>query len=149
MQWKGLAVILTTKVFMPNQAVIKNLPANAGDTDLIPGLGRPPGEGKEYPLQYSGLENSMDCIVHGVAKSQTRLNHFHFQHDPIRRSKQWNLQWVEVGGPPSARSRKCRQKCQRIGSWTGGDAIPALMWMVHADDFQFAPLLFVSWFSRL
>ena len=37
----------------------------------IPGLGRSAGEGKGYPLQYSGLENSMDCIVHGVAKSQT------------------------------------------------------------------------------
>ena len=37
-----------------------------------------PGEGKGYPLQYNGLENSMDCIVHGVAKSQTQLNDFHF-----------------------------------------------------------------------
>ena len=36
------------------------------------------GEGKGYPHQYSGLENSMDCIVHGVAKSLTRLNDFHF-----------------------------------------------------------------------
>ena len=44
---------------------------NAGDLGLIPVLGRSPGEGKSYPLQYSGLENSMDCIVHGVAKSQT------------------------------------------------------------------------------
>ena len=42
-----------------------------------PGLGRFSGEGKGYPLQYSGLENSMDCIVHGVAKSQTRLSDFH------------------------------------------------------------------------
>ena len=45
---------------------------------MILGLGRSPGEGKGYPLQYSGLENSMDCIVHGVAKSQTRLSNFHF-----------------------------------------------------------------------
>ena len=44
---------------------------NAGDLGLIPGLARSPGEGKGYPLQYSGLENSVDCIVHGVAKSQT------------------------------------------------------------------------------
>ena len=44
---------------------------NAGDLGLIPGLERSPGEGKGYPLQCSGLENSMDCIVHGVAKSQT------------------------------------------------------------------------------
>ena len=35
-------------------------------------------KGKAYPLQYSGLENSMDCIVHGVTKSQTRLSDFHF-----------------------------------------------------------------------
>ena len=44
---------------------------NVGDWGSIPGLGRSPGEGKGYPLQYSILENSMDCIVHGVAKSRT------------------------------------------------------------------------------
>ena len=44
---------------------------NTGDLGLIPGLGRSPGEGKGHPLQYSGLENSMDCIGHGVTKSQT------------------------------------------------------------------------------
>ena len=37
----------------------------------------PPGEGNSYPLQYSGLENSMGCIIHGVTKSQTRLSNFH------------------------------------------------------------------------
>ena len=42
---------------------------NVGDLGLIPGLGRSPGEGSSYPLQYSDLENSMDYIVHGVAKS--------------------------------------------------------------------------------
>ena len=42
-----------------------------GDLDLTLGLGRSPGEGKGYPLQYSGPENPMDCIVHGVAKSRT------------------------------------------------------------------------------
>ena len=41
-------------------SVVKNLPANAGDVGSIPGLGRSPGEGNGYPLQYSGLENSMD-----------------------------------------------------------------------------------------
>ena len=44
---------------------------NAGDLGSIPGLGTSPGEGKGYPLQYSGLENSIDCTVHGVAKSRT------------------------------------------------------------------------------
>ena len=51
---------------------------NVGDLGSIPGLGRFPGEGKDYPLQSSGLVNSMDCIVHGLAKSQTRLSDFHF-----------------------------------------------------------------------
>ena len=50
---------------------------NVGDLGSIPGLGRSPGEGKGYPLQHSGLENSMDCIVHGVAKSRTGLSDFH------------------------------------------------------------------------
>ena len=49
----------------------KESACNAGDLGSIPGLGRSPGEGKDYPLQYSGLENSMDCIVHGVTESQT------------------------------------------------------------------------------
>ena len=42
-----------------------------GDMGSIPGLGRSPGKGKGYPLQYSGLENSIDCIVHGITKSWT------------------------------------------------------------------------------
>ena len=46
---------------------------NVGDQGLIPELGRSPGEGNGYPLQYSGLENSMDGIVHRVANSQTQL----------------------------------------------------------------------------
>ena len=61
----------------------KESTCKVGDLGLIPGLGRSPGEGKGYPCQYSGLENSMDCIVHGVAKSWTRLNDFHF-HFPMK-----------------------------------------------------------------
>jgi len=56
----------------------KESTSNAGDLGSIPGLGRFPGEGKGYPLQYSGLVNSMNCIVHWVTKSPTRLNDFHF-----------------------------------------------------------------------
>ena len=56
----------------------KESTCNVGDLGSIPGLGRSPGEGKGYPLQYSGLENSMDCTVHGVAKSQTQLSDSHF-----------------------------------------------------------------------
>ena len=56
----------------------KESACNAGDLGSIPGLGRSPGEGKGYPLQYSGLENSMDYVVHAVAKCRTRLSDFHF-----------------------------------------------------------------------
>ena len=51
---------------------------HAGELDSTPGLGRLPGEGKGCPLQYSGLENSMNCIDHGVAKGRTWLSAFHF-----------------------------------------------------------------------
>ena len=66
----------------PDSSVGKESAWNAGDLGSIPGLGRSPGEGKGYSLQYSGLENSMDCIrlcdtVHGLAKSWTRLGDFH------------------------------------------------------------------------
>ena len=56
----------------------KESTCNMGDLGSISGLGRSPGEGKGYPLQYSGLENSMDSTVHGVIKIRTRLNGFHF-----------------------------------------------------------------------
>ena len=58
--------------------LVKKSACNVGDLGLIPGLGRFPGEGKGYPLQYSDLKNSMDCIVYGVTKSETRLSDFHF-----------------------------------------------------------------------
>ena len=51
---------------------------NAGDLGSVPGLGRSPGVQNGYPLQDSGLENSMDCLVHGVAKSRTWLSDFCF-----------------------------------------------------------------------
>ena len=58
--------------------LVKNLPAMWETWVLIPELGRSPGEGKGYLLQYSGLENSTACIVHRVAKSRTQLSDFHF-----------------------------------------------------------------------
>ena len=66
---------LPTPVFLgfPFGSAGKESACNAGDLGSIPGLGGSPGEGKGYLLQYSGLENSMDCIVHGVTKSRTRL----------------------------------------------------------------------------
>ena len=52
----------------------KESTCNAGDLDSTPGLGRSSAEGKGYPVQYSGPENSMDCIAHGITKSQTQLS---------------------------------------------------------------------------
>ena len=72
---------LHTAVFLgfPCGSAGKESACNVGDLGLIHGLGRFPGEGNGYPLQYSGLENSIDCIVHGIAKSGTQLSDFHFQ----------------------------------------------------------------------
>ena len=75
---KKKKVINYTPQGFPDSSVDKESACNAGDPGSIPGLGRSAGEGKGYPLQYSGLENSMDCIVHGVSKSWTQLNDFHF-----------------------------------------------------------------------
>ena len=68
-------------ILCPCGSAGKESTCNEGDLGLIPGLGRSPGEGKGYhPLQYSGLENSMDYTVH--AKNGTQLSdlHFHFFH---------------------------------------------------------------------
>ena len=54
----------------------KESACNVGDLRSVPELGRSPGEGKGYPLQYSGLENSMGCVVRGVAKSWTQMSSF-------------------------------------------------------------------------
>ena len=72
----------------PDGSVGKESTCKAGDLGLIPGLRGSPEERKGYPLQYAGLENSMDCIVHRVAKSLTRLSDFHF----------WRRAWQPTPG---------------------------------------------------
>ena len=70
-----------TSLGFPCGSAGKESTCNVGDLGSISGLGRSPGEGKGYPLQYSGLEKSTDSIVHGVAKSQTmteQLSHSYF-----------------------------------------------------------------------
>ena len=71
---------LPTPIFLgfPCGSAGKESASNAGDLSSILGLGRSPGEGKGDPLQYSSLENSMDCTVRGVAKSWTWLSNCHF-----------------------------------------------------------------------
>ena len=83
---------IPTPVFLgfPCDSAGKEAAYNAGDLGSIPGLGRSPGEGKGYQLQYSGLENSMDFIIHGVAKSQTQLSKFHFHY--LIYNREWDEQ---------------------------------------------------------
>ena len=64
----------------PGGSVGKESAYNAGDPGSVPVFGRSPGDGKGYPLQYSGLENSMDCIAHEVTKNLTQLSDFHFDY---------------------------------------------------------------------
>ena len=90
---KIVAYNQTTNFFWPHHtagflggSVVKNLPANTGDSSLIPGSGRSPGEGNGNPLQYSCLGNSIDR-VHGVIKSQIGLNSCTYTASPTRQGK--------------------------------------------------------------
>ena len=74
----------------PHNSVHKELVCNAGDPGSIPGSGRSSGEGKGYSLQYSGLENPTDYIVHGIARRWTQLSDFHFLFQ-IKCGIQWNI----------------------------------------------------------
>jgi len=70
-RWRRNRLPMPVLLGFPGGSADKESACNEGDLGSIPGLGRSPGEGRGYPLQYSGLENSMDHIVHGVAKSRT------------------------------------------------------------------------------
>ena len=74
----------------------KESACNTWDLGLISGLGRSTGEGNGYPVLYSGLENSMDCIVHGVAKSQTWLSDFHMLVDSEEIKTRWKEYMEEL-----------------------------------------------------
>ena len=77
---KGLsiAICLCIPTSHSDSSVGKESTCNAGHPGSIPRLETSAREGIGYPLQYSGLENSMDCIVHGVAKNWALLSGFHF-----------------------------------------------------------------------
>ena len=75
--WISPTSSLVKSLGFPCGSAGKESVCNSGDLGFFPGLGKSPGEGNGYPLQYSGLENSTDCIVHGVAKSHIWLSDFH------------------------------------------------------------------------
>ena len=73
-------------VKFPCGSASKESACNVGDQGSILMLGRSPGEGNGYPVQYSGLKNSVDYIVHGIAKSWTWLSDFDFQGKILKKS---------------------------------------------------------------
>ena len=88
-QQQRLRLELMPELGFPGGSEVKASACNVGDLGSIPGLGRSPGEGNGNPLQYSCLENSMDggawwAIVHGLAKSRTRLSDFTSLHIKMR-----------------------------------------------------------------
>ena len=102
----------------PSSLAGKESTCNAGHPSSIPGLGRSSGKGKGYPLQFPVLENSMDCAVHRVTKSGTRLSDFHF-HFPSRMETRWyppclysNLTLKRIS------EERSRPFCQRWNSWS-------------------------------
>ena len=109
---------LPTPVFLyyPDGSAGKESTCNAGDLSSIPGLGRSTGEGKGYTLQYSGLENSIDCLIHGVAKRWTQLNNFHFHFNPEYSLEGLMLKHQYFGHlMPRAYSPEKTQKLRKIG----------------------------------
>ena len=121
-----LDTIISCKLLISGQNILgfpcgsagKESAYNAGDLGSIPGLGRSPGEGKGYPLQYSGLQNSMACIVPRVVKSQTRLSDFHLLHlTNIKR--QWKLLTSHFPGTAEGQCHHSgdpwTRKAQRMG----------------------------------
>ena len=106
---------LPTPVFLgfPCGSAGKESACDVGDLGSVTGLGRSPGEGKGYPLQYFGLEKSMDCIVHGVTKSQTeQLSllslHFHSLLQYFLKKTKKNLQTLNLYEEQSRREEPLR-----------------------------------------
>ena len=109
-----------------------------GDLGSIPGLGRSSGEGKGYPFQYSGLENSMDCIVHGVSKSQTWLGDFHFHLSPKYTFKsQYSSRITFPPSLPPTESLSWRPACDSAEN-------SSLVSLPLAQECVGAPLIFQS-----
>ena len=96
-KWKGF----------PGGSAGKESTCSAGDLGLIPGLARSSGERNGDSLQYSGLGNSMDCTVHGVAKSRTQLSHFHFHWHLKANWKGEKPHWVSASWAHANQKTRC------------------------------------------
>ena len=95
-------------LLFPGGLAGKESACNAGDLGSIPGLGRSPGEGNGYPLQYFSWKNSLHCIVHGVEKSRTWLSdfHFHFSVEAHVKDRTDLCAWIQSGGYLGSESQR-------------------------------------------
>ena len=100
---EGILPVLSSTMGFPGSSAGKESSFNAGDLGSIHGLRRSPGEEKVYPLQYPSLENSMDCIVHGVIKRRTWLSDFHFT--SVLQSVAWKT--VDFPGGSAGKESAC------------------------------------------
>ena len=96
LRFNGILLNVQINLGFPGDSDGKESACHVGDLGSIPGLGRSPGEGKGYPLQYSGLENTMVCKVHGVAKSWTRLSDFHSLTTTLKREGNTGISEIVV-----------------------------------------------------
>ena len=103
----------------------KESACNVGDLGSIPGLGRSPWEGNGYPLQYSGLENSMDCVIQGITKSQMWLSNFRFHWEEqlvfVILALHWYRLWNFTNGP-SYVIPLASEVCTIVSSFTNKEA---------------------------
>ena len=132
---------LVTCLSFPGGSDGKESTCNAGDLGSIPGLGRSPGEGNSYPIQYSGLENSMDYIVHGVSKSWTWLSNFHFPLQKLQVKALFLEHWLNP-----TRNQRAREPAEavlrghfpalasRTGEEKEGKLIQHRLWWVIASS---------------
>ena len=102
---------VTEKKGFPGDSDGKESTCNAGDLGSFPGLGRSPGEGNGYRLQYSGLENYMNRgawkpTVHGVTKSWTRLGNFQLSHQSYK-DQEYPVRIVNSGDKTSNDVGRC------------------------------------------
>ena len=91
----------------PGGSAGKESACNSGNLGLTLGLGRSPGEWNGYPLQYSGLGNSLECIVHEGTKSRTPLSDFHFHMRKTDKKFKNNQQLKKNSMFPSAKTQYC------------------------------------------
>ena len=135
--WKGVHSSLVAQL-------VENT-CHVGDLGSSPGLGRSPEEGNSHPLQYSGLENPMDCIVQGVAESRTQLSNFHL-YLTCRLAREQDPDWVGIF---DKRKMSCHLLWRQRVIWQGVKLASEIWEQPPADGQQgigdYSPLTARNW----